>query len=461
MTTAAVIARGWRSVRSGAFLPPDRARAYAMMLAAGSLALGAGWLGLSATSALHDPAGRPINNDFNAFWSAGRLALHGHARLAYDLHALLLEEQVGAQPVAGQRMLPFMYPPVFLLFCLPFAALPFLLALPVFVLGGYGVFVASIRRLLPRGWPWLPLLGFPGAVIDAASMQNGWLSAACFAGAAFWLEERPVLAGAALGVFAFKPHLGLCIPLALAGARRWTALAACAVSACLLTLLSWAVLGNQAWAGFVAAIPATQVIVQLPNVIGSGCSVYAAAVILGASHHAAAALQVACALAAMAALWRVARRRHGGLPEMAALACAALLCTPYVMDYDLICLAIPLAWLARACAGGGRPWEKAVLAIAYPYALAARVLTLAGVPASPLVVAGLLTVVLARNEPLRVTQGKPSVFEKENQKPVTARICTSPVFPGKTAALQQRRSKRFLLLFFKKEGLASFRNPRP
>ncbi len=402
---AGLAARGWRTIRSCAFLPPDRARAYAAMLAAGSLALGAGWLGLSAASALHDPAGRPINNDFNAFWSAGRLALDGHARLAYDLHALLLQEQVGAQPVAGQRMLPFMYPPVFLLFCLPFAMLPFLPALTVFVLGGYGVFVASIRRLLPSGWPWLPLLGFPGAIIDAASMQNGWLSAACLAGAAFWLEERPVLAGAALGVFAFKPQLGLCIPVALAGARRWTAFAACAATACLLTLLSWAVLGTRAWVGFIAALPTAQAIVQLPNVIRSGCGVYAAAVVLGASPHWAAALQVACALAALAALWRVARRRQGGLPEMAALACAALLCTPYVMDYDLICLAVPLAWLARACAGGARPWEKAMLAVAYPYALAARVLTLAGVPASPLVVAGLLWVVLARSRAGDAGQG--------------------------------------------------------
>ncbi len=397
MIAATQFARGWRALRSGAFLPPDRARAYAMMLAAGSLALGAGWLGLSAASALHDPAGRPISNDFNAFWSAGRLALAGHARLSYDLHALLLEEQVGAQPVAGQRMLPFMYPPVFLLFCLPFATLPFLLALPAFVLGGYAVFVASIRRLLPAGWPWLPLLGFPGAVIDAASMQNGWLSAACLGSAAFWLEEQPVLAGAALGVFAFKPQLGLCIPVALAGARRWTAFAACAGSACLLTLLSWAVLGPQAWAGFLSAIPTTQAIVRLPNVIGSGCGVYAAMVVLGASLQWAALLQVVCALAATAALWRVAARRPGGLPEMAALACAALLCTPYVMDYDLICLAVPLAWLAHASAGGARPWEKAMLAVAYPYALGARVLTLAGVPASPLVVAGLLWVILSRS----------------------------------------------------------------
>ena len=397
MTSAEFVGRGWRTVRSGSFLSAERARAYAMLLGGGGLAFGAAVLALYAASALHDPAGRPVNNDFNAFWSAGRLALGGHARLAYDLPALRLEEQVGAQPEAGQQMLPFLYPPVFLLFCLPFAALPFALAAPAFVLGTYGLFVASLRALLPRSWPLLPLLGFPGAMINAASLQNGCLSVACLAGAALWLERRPALAGALLGVFAFKPQLGLCIPVALAGARRWTAFAACAASAGSLMLLSWVILGGQAWTGFIAAMPVSQMVLHMPSVMRSGCSVYAAALLLGASHAWAAAWQIVCALAAMVVLWRVSGRRQGGLPEMATLACAALLCTPYVMDYDLVCLAVPLAWLATASAGGWQPWEKAMLAVAYPYALAARVLTLGGAPATPLIVAGLLTVVLARS----------------------------------------------------------------
>ena len=155
MTTRAIIGQGWRHVRSGAFLPADRARAYATIFGAGCLLLGAAWLALYAATAMQDPSGHPVNNDFNAFWSAGRLALDGHGRLAYDLPALRLEEQIGAQPYAGQQMLPFLYPPVFLLFCLPFAALPFALAVPAFVLGGYGLYAASLRAMLPRHWPWL------------------------------------------------------------------------------------------------------------------------------------------------------------------------------------------------------------------------------------------------------------------------------------------------------------------
>ena len=196
--------------------------------------------------------------------------------------------------------------------------------------------------------------------------------------------------------------------MALAGARRWTALAACAASALSLAILSWAVLGQQAWAGFVAAIPAAQAIVQLPNVAGSGCGVFAAALVLGATRGGAAAVQAVCTLVTMAALWRLARQRQGGLPEMAALACAAPLCTPYVMDYDLICLAIPLAWLAGACARGARPWEVAILAVAYPYPLVARLLALSGVPVSPLVVAGLLWAVLARSRADANVPGSPA-----------------------------------------------------
>ncbi len=53
-----------------------------------------------------------------------------------------------------------------------------------------------------------------------------------------------------------------------------------------------------------------------------------------------------------------------------------------------------------------------------------------------------------------MTESKQSFFEKTDQKTFAPRICSVQVSPRDTEAAEQRRSKSFLLLFFKKEGLA-------
>jgi alpha-1,2-mannosyltransferase len=65
--------------------------------------------------------------------------------------------------------------------------------------------------------------------------------------------------------------------------------------------------------------------------------------LLGGGLLLAAIVQGAVALAVVVALVRFVLRRPGGRAEGAALAAAALLATPYLADYDLVCLAPALA----------------------------------------------------------------------------------------------------------------------
>ena len=379
------------------WLTPDRARAYGRVAACGSVLFGLACVALFVASAWSDPAHQPIANDFTPFWSAARLALHGHAGLAYSTTAIREAEAAVTQRMPGGRLLPYMYPPIFLALTLPLALLGYVPALLAFVLSGYAAFVTLIRRLLPRGWPWLSVVAFPGAIVNAVVGQNGFLSAACFAGAALLLDARPALGGACLGVLVFKPHLALCVPVLLVCGQRWRALAASAATAAGLVLLSAITLGAASWAAFLAAAPAIGVIMRLPNVYGGGGSLYAAVLILGGSLAAAWAAQAASALAAMACLVRIGRQRPGAAAEVACLAAAALLSTPYVMDYDLVCLAVPLAWMAaRGSATGWRPWEKIALAAAYLLPLFARTLSTSGVPLVPVLVWWLMLLLAGR-----------------------------------------------------------------
>ncbi len=350
--------RGLDLLRHADWLTADRARIYGRMAAAMVLVQAANLTLRIVRSAMADPHFRPEPTDFDTFWAASRLALQGHAALAYDSHAMQAAEAVGAQPAPGQ-FFPYLNPPIFLLICLPLALLPYLPAMVAFVAGGYAVVVTCLRRILPAEWPSLTIFALPVAMLNGTEGQTGCLSATCYAGGLLLLDTRPAWGGACLGLLAYKPHLALCVPVALVAARRWTALAACAGTALLLALTSWAALGTAVWLGFLHAGPMMREVLDGADTYPRMLSTYAALRILHARPDLAYASQAVMSAACLAGLARLAWHRPGAGPEMAAAACAAMLCTPYLLDYDLVCLAVPTAWLAgEAGRNGWRPWER-------------------------------------------------------------------------------------------------------
>jgi hypothetical protein len=126
-------------------------------------------------------------------------------------------------------------------------------------------------------------------------------------------------------------------------------------------------------------------------------SVYAALRIWGAPAWAGYGAQTLCAVLILATVAAVAWRRPGGAAEAAVMAAAALLCTPYVLDYDLALCAVPLAWLARRAAHGGWwPWERFAAAAAFLWPLVGRHAPGVGLTLGPVVLLGLFTMVARR-----------------------------------------------------------------
>ena len=391
------------ALRDARFLSAARARAYATILFVGmGAALAYGYVSLALG---HHPwgqssgaPGRPGASDFLAFWTAGRLALQGSAQSAYDLTRLNVEEHATAV-LPPNAVLAFFYPPTFLLLCLPFAALPYLAGFAAFVGTQTVVLVACLRRILPAGWGYLPVLAFPGLLMNAATGQNGFVSAACFAGALLLLGRRPVVAGACLGLLIVKPHLALAVPVALLVARRWSALAACGLSAASLALLAWAVLGGAAWTAFFDATPAIRAALeQHAEDWGKLQSLFTTARLLGAPLPLAYLAQAALAAGVLVALACACARRPGAAGEVALMAAAAMLCTPHLLDYDLAVTGVPLAWLAREAAERGwRPWEKLIGAVVFVWPMIGRVLTQSyGVAVAPILLFLLFAVVWRR-----------------------------------------------------------------
>jgi hypothetical protein len=346
-------------LREARWLGPNRARAWSRVLAVLLLARVAIWL-------VKPQGSDPMGADFVCYWAAAGFAASGHASLAYDQASMSAAEHA-ALAIQPDGFFGFYYPPSFLLLLLPLAFLPYLAALLTFLAAGFVPFFASVRVLLPQRWALVPILSFPGVVVTAGTGQNGFLSAACFGGYLALLDSRPLLAGASLGLLSYKPHLALCAPVAVLAARRWRAVVGAALSAGGVALLSLLVLGWPAWAGFLHGLPlAGQMLAH--NLLDTAKlqSSFGAFRILHLPIAAGAVVQGVVSVCTLAVLAACVWRRPGGHAEGAMLAAAALVCSPYLVDYDLAILGLPLAWLlADALRTEFLPWEKITLLAAY------------------------------------------------------------------------------------------------
>jgi alpha-1,2-mannosyltransferase len=382
-------------LRRADWLTAERARAYGWIFLFVTAAITVGWVAMSRGGL--DPTGKPLGTDFTSFWSASRLALGGHPALAYDVGAHHAQEIAIVGRDTGYAA--FFYPPLFLLICLPLAALPYLASLAVWLAVTGAAYWRMARAWLGETMGTMPIFAFPAVLSNIGHGQNGFLSAALFGGGALWLQRRPILAGLCLGSLAYKPHLGLMIPIALAISGRWKSFVAAAAAVIALTAASAGLFGIDAWRGFLADSALARATLE-QGLVGDAKmqSAFAAVRLWGGSVTLAYGLQaVVAALAAAGLLWLHRRAPRGGA-EGPAMIVAALLASPFLLDYDLVILAAPLAWmLHEGSKKGFLDWEKATLAAAFLLPAVSRMLaTQAKLPLAPLVLAALFVLILRR-----------------------------------------------------------------
>jgi hypothetical protein len=297
---------------------------------------------------LYDAQGRPIANDFVNVFAAGKLTLEGQAASAYDwtLHKAAEVRAVGYD---FGSYYGWHYPPTFLFAAAALALLPFTAAALAWLAVTLPLYAASIRAIVGDRAGWLLALGFPAALWNVTAGQNGFLTAALIGGTLLFVERRPVLAGVLLGLLTYKPHFGLLFPFALIAGGHWRVLVAAAVTALVMIAASLAVFGTEAWIAFVHWMPVTSRVV-----LGEGGadwdrlqSLFGLIRAHGGGETLAWSAQVIVALAALAAVCALWRSRASYELKAAALGCGALLATPYLYMYDLVVLAVPVAFLVR------------------------------------------------------------------------------------------------------------------
>ena len=198
-----------------------------------------------------DRSGAPSVNDFTVFWIAGKQALHLGVAAASGSTDFASVEKILLGP--AYRADSF-YPPVFLLVEAPLALLPYgpaFLGFQAITLAASAVVVFLIVR---RRAAVALALSSPFAATNILNGQTGFLRGALLGAALLTLERNPVLGGVFFGCLVYKPQFGILIPVGLAAARQWRALASAALTALFLAGASIAIFGIGPWERFPPAL---------------------------------------------------------------------------------------------------------------------------------------------------------------------------------------------------------------
>lgn len=369
----------WHRLKSGDWLTPERIRAYSLIVLALSLAAIVIWIGLSHGGV--DRNGKPLGTDFSSFYAAGSLALEGHAAAAYDfaLHHAREQQVFGA----ATPYYAWLYPPLFFLIATPLALLPYPAALVVWQFGTLAFYLAVIGMILRgvrneptvrRNWL-LAAVAFPAVLINLGHGQNGFLSAALFGAALLALPKRPILAGVLFAALAYKPQFGIAIPFALLASGRWrTIVAACLTLAILIAVTAF-LLGIESWSAFLASADVSRKILLESGAVGFEKlqSAFAVVRLWGGGVTLAYAVQAVISCAVIASIVWCWHSACDEAHKAALLVTGTLLASPHILDYDLIVLAVAIAYpAAHGLRDGFRPFEITLLGALWIVPLLAR-----------------------------------------------------------------------------------------
>ena len=376
------------SLRTGDWLTRERT----ILIAGGVLIASViGLVALIATSnGTLDRRGHPIGTDFSNIYAAGTYALEGRPDAPFDS----VQQHARERDIFGENV-PFYgwhYPPFFLFLAAVLALLPYGLALAIWQLTTFLLYLWSIRAILslrdnsadlpPNETEkaveklWLLFAAsFPAVLVNVGHGHNGFLTAALIGGALVLLDRRPSLAGVLFGLLSYKPQFGLMLPLVLVATGRWRAFGFAALTVAALAVATTITFGPQVWNAFLASTEFSRVVVLEAGNTGwhKIQSVFSWVRMWGGSVGLAYALHATVVVILAVVLVRLWRTDRPYSLKAGVLIIASVLSTPYALDYDMMVLAPAIAFLVLdGWQRGFGPGQKTALAVLWMVPLVAR-----------------------------------------------------------------------------------------
>jgi hypothetical protein len=323
-----------------------------------------------ATPGLRDRNGNLKGTDFSQFYTLGSVAL---AHRTADLYNEETQAKITARRIPGAvgiRYIP-LYPPQVSIFFTPLAVLPYSAGLVIWLVSSalvYGLGCYALWRACPglrnEGWTvLLPAIAFPAFFHVIVWGQTSAMALACFTAAFFLLrDDRPFLAGLALGCLIFKPQLGIAAAFVFAYTRAWRVIAGGILSAAAqlsLAALYYGAESVRAWVRIMSS--AVYNVAEFRPYQAHSLRMFWTILIPGRALPF--ALYVVSALVILgwtAALWS----RRPSLPlalRYSALLVATVLVAPHLIVYDMVILAPAFLllsdWLTAQPPGSARYME--------------------------------------------------------------------------------------------------------
>jgi arabinofuranan 3-O-arabinosyltransferase len=315
---------------------------------------------------IYDPDGLGIPTDFVNVWAAGRLVLDGHPAQAYDWD---IQKQVELallrQDFPGY--FAWHYPPPFLFVASLLAQFPYSVAFVSWVSVSFVPYLVMMRAIVGRSFGLMLAIAFPMVFNNTLVGQNGFLTAALIGGTLYLMPARPILAGICLGLLSYKPQYGLLFPLVLIAASQWTVFFTAGVVAVAMALVSWLAFGTESWQAFFHWMPmfSQAFLTEGKATWWKLQSLFSLVRYFGGTEQLAWAFQWVLTASVAVVLVLMWRSRVSYSMKAAALAAGTLLTTPYLFMYDMMVLAIPVAFLVRiGLKSGFRAYELPALGCA-------------------------------------------------------------------------------------------------
>lgn len=323
--------------------------------------------------------GNPVCIDFGIFWLSGRFAAAGDMARIFDYSSFTSAQAAffdpGSCPIVdgsttgGPVVNPnrFWYPPVFLLLVYPFGIMKYSIALAVWLIVSFALYLAAVYMIISRSTAVI-LAATPFVLLANVYLgQNGLFTAALIGFSLVFMERRPLLAGVFLGLLTYKPHFGVLFPIALLASRNWRALGSALSTTVGLSIVATTVFGYEGWISFIDGFthrnpglggasgiePRLQSVFGMLYLTGDGASTWVS-------------WSVQLAVASMVALgiWMLWAKPISYNLKAAALCAGAFLVTPYVLVYDLCILPIAIAFFVKeGLSRGFLPGERMAILI--------------------------------------------------------------------------------------------------
>jgi alpha-1,2-mannosyltransferase len=307
-----------------------------------------------ATADLVDRAGRLKAPDFVQFYTFGAIAAAGDVTTLYSPAAHSRAARSADPRLTLSNFHPN-YPPVVAWLLAPLATLQYGAALLIFsalsVLAGAAGCVILTRRLnflhRRRALAMIATLACPAfyATLRYGQLSSFTLLILCAAAAAYAANRR-LLAGVALGLIGFKPHLVLSAIVVLAFARERRVLAGLFAGGGLGLFLSLLAGGPTVLADYLSVLVELarnpQVVQFFPAEAHSVAGFFGLLVQAPRAGQIAGWVSLPVVAYGASMVWR---RQGDWRPRWAALVTAMVLASPHLLTYDLLLLLIPVLLL--------------------------------------------------------------------------------------------------------------------